>query len=38
MAVGRVYDGAVAAAVASDSSVGTENFVIRSRASATTAG
>jgi len=28
MAVGRVYDGAVAAAVASDASVGTENFVI----------
>jgi D-aminopeptidase len=28
MAVGRVYDGAVAAAVASDPSVGTENFVI----------
>jgi D-aminopeptidase len=28
MAVGRVYDGAVAAAVAADSSVGTENFVI----------
>ena len=28
MAVGRVYDGAVTAAVAADSSVGTENFVI----------
>jgi len=28
MAVGRVYDGAVAAAVAADPSVGTENFVI----------
>src|SRR3989440_5586019 len=28
MAVGRIYDGAVAAAVASDPSVGTENFVI----------
>ena len=28
MAVGRVYDGAVAAAVAADESVGTENFVI----------
>jgi D-aminopeptidase len=28
MAVGRVYDGAVAAAVAADDSVGTENFVI----------
>jgi D-aminopeptidase len=28
MAVGRAYDGAVAAAVAADSSVGTENFVI----------
>ena len=28
MAVGRVYDGAVAAAVASDPSVGTEHFVI----------
>ena len=28
MAVGRVYDGAVAAAVAADASVGTENFVI----------
>ena len=28
MAVGRVYDGAVAAAVTADSSVGTENFVI----------
>jgi D-aminopeptidase len=28
MAVGRVYDGAVAAAVAVDPSVGTENFVI----------
>jgi len=28
MAVGRIYDGAVAAAVAADPSVGTENFVI----------
>jgi D-aminopeptidase len=28
MAVGRVYDGAVAAAIAADLSVGTENFVI----------
>src|SRR5437763_1535401 len=28
MAVGRIYDGAVAAAVASDPSVGSENFVI----------
>lgn len=28
MAVGRVYDGAVASAVAADASVGTENFVI----------
>jgi len=28
MAVGRVYDGAVAAAIAADPSVGTENFVI----------
>jgi D-aminopeptidase len=28
MAVGRVYDGAVAAAVAADPSVGTQNFVI----------
>jgi D-aminopeptidase len=28
MAVGRVYDGAVAAAVAADPTVGTENFVI----------
>jgi D-aminopeptidase len=28
MAVGRVYDGAVAASVAADRSVGTENFVI----------
>src|SRR5205085_1024806 len=28
MAVGRVYDGAVAAAVAFDDSVGTENFII----------
>jgi D-aminopeptidase len=28
MAVGRIYDGAVAAAVAADSSVGTEHFVI----------